>query len=117
MVVVLHPWLREHTEQGRYRDQDGEDHQAQQDALQELLNHLCRVPPWATGSVSPLLYSPVAPPIRIAGQSPLVARSQISKPEKKRKKTAVTTIAGSRQPLSLHISGRALRFKTMSITE
>ena len=41
----------------------------------------------------------------------------MSKPEKKRKNAAVTIIAGSLQPLSLHISGRALRLSTMSITE
>lgn len=50
-------------------------------------------------------------------QTPVVARSQISKPEKKRKNAAVTIITGSRHPLSLMTSGKALRFNTRSITE
>ncbi len=50
-------------------------------------------------------------------QTPVVAISQINKPEKNRKNTAVTTMIGNRQPLSLIGSGRARVFSTMSITE
>ena len=52
-----------------------------------------------------------------ANQTPEVAISQISRPEKKTKNMAVTTMIGNRQPLSLMASGRARVFSTISITE